>query len=85
MTSLLIITCPSCNGRWNGRNITHTHIGGEQVDDRFLNCACKGRGAVTCETCGGDGRVVVENGVIVGTHKKPATMNILGPRKGKGQ
>ena len=80
MTSLVIVACPDCGGRYNGRNITHTHTGSEQVDERFLNCACKGRGAITCETCGGDGRVIKENGVIVGTHKRPATMNQLGPK-----
>jgi DnaJ-class molecular chaperone len=82
MAGDLILTCPACNSKYNGRNITHTHTSGEIIDDRFLECRfCHGQGALTCETCGGTGRVVMRDGVQVGVHARPATMNMLGPRK----
>lgn len=78
----LIQSCPECSGKYNGKNVTHAHTGGEAIDERFLTCnRCHGQGAVTCETCGGNGRIVVRDGVQVGTHSRPATLNILGPRR----
>jgi DnaJ-class molecular chaperone len=84
MPSDTILVCPSCNSKFNGRNVTHTHTGGDFIDSRFLTCnTCHGQGAVTCETCGGAGRIVMRDGKIVGTHARPATLNVLGPRKPK--
>ena len=78
----LIQTCGECRGKFNGRNITHTHTSGEIIDDRFLDCrTCHGQGAITCENCGGTGRVVMRDGVKIGTHSRPATLNMLGPRR----
>lgn len=63
--------------RWHG---SHTHTGGEQIDERFLDCPiCHGRGATTCEKCGGAGRIVMRDGIQVGTLTRPATQPILGP------
>jgi len=77
----LIVTCPECNGRWNGRNVTHAHTGSQARDDRFLTCQrCHGIGAMTCERCEGAGRIVLKDGIQVGIHAKPPTSAVLGPR-----
>ena len=81
----LILTCPACNGYFNGRNVSHRHTSADVIDERFLDCKrCHGQGAITCEKCGGAGRIVMRDGVHVGVHVKPATQNILGPRPPKG-
>ena len=90
----LILTCPDCNGKYSGRrgvvgkNLTHTgthsHTGSDEIDPRFADCVtCHGRGAMTCEKCGGNGRIILRDGVQVGTHAKPVTSSVLGPRKPK--
>ena len=87
----LIVTCPECNGKYNGRTGivgakmrhigSHSHTGSDQVDPRFLDCPhCHGRGAMTCERCEGAGRIVLKDGIQVGIHAKPPTSAVLGPR-----
>ena len=79
----LIVTCPACSGKFNGRNVTHSH-GGSLADPRFASCQrCHGQGAITCEKCEGAGRIIMRDGVQVGTHAKPATSPVLGPRPPK--
>jgi DnaJ-class molecular chaperone len=58
-----VLTCPSCNGVY-GHDHDHTHMPYKgTVDPRFANCpACRGDGAVTCETCEGMGRIDSETG-----------------------
>lgn len=80
----LVLTCPDCGGRWNGRNVTHAHTGGTMLDERFMSCnRCHGVGAMTCERCQGTGRIVLRNGVQRGTYAKPATSPVLGPNPKK--
>jgi DnaJ-class molecular chaperone len=82
--SNLIVTCPSCSGKYNGRNITHAHTGASAIDKRFLTCnRCRGQGSITCERCQGAGRIVLENGVQVGIFARPATSQVLGPNPKK--
>ena len=54
---MTVSTCPKCLGKFGGI-YNHAHTGGPFTDFRFLNCpGCHGRGAITCETCEGTGRL----------------------------
>jgi DnaJ-class molecular chaperone len=74
----VILPCPSCNGKYNGhQNHSHTDSRNGPLDDRFLACRlCHGHGAITCETCEGNGRVRMLDGKIVGTHHLGRTASL---------